>query len=115
MHPSWKKLDHIDQIPELKEESTQHPVLIFKHSIRCSISGMVWNRLQRDWKKEDNAKITPYYLDLINHRRISDAVAQEFGIRHESPQVIIIRDGKAAYDNSHMGINYQDILAQIDG
>ena len=113
MNSSWKKLEHIGQIPELKKESTQQPVLVFKHSIRCSISAMVWDRLKRNWKDEDSGKITAYYLDLINHRKISDAIAQEFNVHHESPQVIIIKDGKATYDNSHMGISYQEILSQV--
>lgn len=113
MNSNWKRLEQIDQISELAKESSQQPVLIFKHSVRCSISSMVWNRLQRNWRDEDNEKITPYYLDLINHRQVSDAIAREFRVHHESPQVIIIKDGKALYNNSHMGINYLDILSQI--
>ena len=111
----WKRLEHLSQIEDLKQESSQMPVLIFKHSTRCSISSMVLNRLKRNWKPEDTEKISPYFLDLISYREISNAIAEEFDVYHESPQVIILKDGQAAYDTSHSGINYQDILAQIAG
>ncbi|MEX2592065.1 MAG: bacillithiol system redox-active protein YtxJ [Anditalea sp.] len=110
---NWKKLEHITQIEDIKKESNQQPIMIFKHSTRCSISGMAWNRLKSNWKLEDSEKIMPYYLDLITYREISEAIAKEFGVNHESPQVIIIKEGKATYNNSHMGINYKEILSQV--
>lgn len=109
---NWKKLEEISQIEDIKEESNHQPIMIFKHSTRCSISAMAWDRLKRNWKDEDSQKIKPYYLDLISYREISNAIAKEFGVYHESPQVIIIKDGRATYNNSHMGINYQEILSQ---
>ena len=113
MNTNWKKLEHVSQIDGIKEESKEHPVVIFKHSTRCSISAMAWDRLQRNWKREDSGKLSPYFLDLISYRQISDAISKEFGVAHESPQVIIIKEGKAVYNNSHMGINYQEILSQV--
>lgn len=113
MNSNWKKLEHISQLEEIKQESEQQPVIIFKHSTRCSISAMAWDRLKRNWKPEDNEKISPYFLDLIRHRDISNAIAEEYGVYHESPQVIIIKNGKASYNNSHMGINYNEILSKI--
>jgi bacillithiol system protein YtxJ len=110
---NWNTLEHIAQVEQIKVESMKQPVIIFKHSTRCSISAMVWDRLKRNWKKEDNNRLTPYYLDLITHRDLSDLIAKEFGVYHESPQVIIVKDGQATYDNSHMGINYQEILNQV--
>lgn len=109
----WKKLEHITQIKDIKEESIQQPIMIFKHSTRCSISAMAWNRLKSNWTAEDSIKIKPYYLDLITYREISEAITQEFNVYHESPQVIIIKEGKATYNSSHMGINYKEILSQV--
>jgi len=113
MDSNWKKLQHLSQIDSIKKESEQQPVMIFKHSTRCSISAMAWDRLKRNWKPEDSARVSPYYLDLITYREISNAIAKEFDVYHESPQVIIIKGGKATYNNSHMGINYKEILSQI--
>ncbi len=73
---------------------------------------MALNRLSRNWKTEDSEKVTPYYLDLISFREISNKIADQFGVYHQSPQVILIKEGKATYDNSHMGINYQEIMDQ---
>lgn len=110
---NWKKLTEAAQIEEIKELSKKKPVLIFKHSTRCSVSSMSLDRLLRNWKTEDGEKVVPYFLDLIAFRKLSDQIEDEFGVPHESPQVIIIREGKAVYDNSHYGISYPEIMAQV--
>ncbi|WP_158856099.1 bacillithiol system redox-active protein YtxJ [Lunatibacter salilacus] len=107
---SWKKLDSVSQLDQIIEESKEKSVLVFKHSTRCSISSMAWSRMERNWKEEDNEIVSPYFLDLIAFRSISDEVAVRFSVPHASPQVILIRNGEAIYDNSHMGISYQDIM-----
>jgi bacillithiol system protein YtxJ len=109
----WNKLESLSQLDEIKQLSEDKPVLIFKHSTRCSVSSMAWDRLKRNWKKEDFEKITPYFLDLIRHRDISNQIASDFGVYHESPQVILVKDGIAVYDNSHMGISYGDIMGRV--
>lgn len=111
---NWHKLDNLAQIEEIKLISQDKPVMIFKHSTRCSISSMALNRLMRNWKETDQEKIVPFYLDLISYRDISNQIAAEFGVYHESPQVIIIKNGKALYHNSHMGINYPDIINHVN-
>lgn len=109
----WIKLSNITQLEEIKNSSAEKPVLIFKHSTSCSISAMAWDRMARNWKSEDFEKVTPYYLDLIGYRVISNQIAKDFGIMHESPQVILIKNGKAVYDNSHMGISYRDVMEKV--
>lgn len=110
---NWKKLTESTQIEEIKELSNTKPVLIFKHSTRCSVSSMSLDRLLRNWKTDDGEKVVPYFLDLIAFRKVSDQIEAEFGVAHESPQVIIIRNSKAVYDNSHFGISYPEIMAQV--
>ena len=110
---NWKKLTEAAQIEEIKELSKTKPVLIFKHSTRCSVSSMSLDRLLRNWKTEDGEKVVPFFLDLIAFRKLSDQIEDEFGVPHESPQVIIIREGKAVYDNSHYGISYPEIMSQV--
>lgn len=112
MDHSWRKIEDLAQIEEIKKESETRTVLIFKHSTRCSISAMAWDRLQRNWRPEDGEKISAYYLDLLRFREISNHVAKSFDVEHESPQIIIIKSGTATYNNSHMGINYNDILSR---
>lgn len=110
---NWNKLSTATQIEELKQLSHEKPVLIFKHSTRCSVSSLSLDRLLRNWKSADEDRVSPYFLDLIAHRSLSNQIEKEFGIPHESPQVIILKEGKAIYDNSHYGISYQDIMEQI--
>lgn len=110
---NWKKLTNSSQLEEIKALSKEKPVLIFKHSTRCSISSMSLDRLLRNWKQGDEEKVEPYYLDLISFRALSDQIEDEFGVEHASPQVILVKDGKAVYDNSHFGISYSEIFSKI--
>jgi len=109
---NWKQLTSEEQLNELIVESAQKPVFIFKHSTRCSISSMSLDRLLRNWKEEDATKITPYYLDLIAYRSLSNSVADRLGEQHESPQVLLIQNGEVTYHESHYGITYAGIMKQ---
>ncbi len=105
----WNTLQSANQLELICEESKTNPILIFKHSTRCSISRMALDRLERTWNERAGA-IKPYYLDLIAYRGISNQVAALFDVEHESPQVLLIRDGKAVYDGSHFEISLENIL-----
>lgn len=88
-------------------------VLIFKHSIRCIISKMVWRDFQASWSNDlDNLPV--YYLDLINYRSLSQAVAEGYSVHHESPQLLWIKNGKCVYHNSHHGIRVEDIKELVN-
>ena len=106
---NWTSLDDISQIADIKKKSCEHPVVIFKHSTRCAISSMAKDRLERQWHGPALPNVEVYLLDLIAHRDISNAVSSELGVYHESPQVIIVADGEAVYDDSHMGISFSSI------
>ena len=109
---NWNKLTSEAQIDQVILESAAKPVLLFKHSTSCSISSMSLDRLLRNWKPEDSDKIIPYYLDLLAYRNLSNLVAERFGIPHESPQVLLIQNGKVTYHESHYGISYAEIMNQ---
>ena len=106
-------MENRETLLAIKEESVKKPVLIFKHSTRCSISSMAIDRLARSWKEEEMNQHYFYYLDLIAFRSISNQVEDMFQVPHQSPQVLIIKDGRCVYDNSHMGINYSDIRNKL--
>ena len=105
----WIIINSSDQLKEIKEKSQTKLQVIFKHSIRCAISKMAKNRLEKS-KIPDN--IDFYYLDLINYRSLSRQVAEDFNIGHESPQVLVIKDGKCIYDESHSAISMENIVAE---
>lgn len=102
----WNPLLSDEQLNDLKSKSHDKPQVIFKHSTRCSISSMIKNRLE---KSEIPEGFDFYYLDLIKYRNLSNKVAHDFNIRHESPQVIVIKDGIPVYDESHSAIQMEDI------
>ena len=107
---SWIQLTSVQQLEEMKQKSKDKPQVIFKHSTRCSVSSMAKNRLER---KEFPREADFYYLDLIANRNISSQIEQDFNVYHESPQVLVIKDGKCVYDESHSGISMEDIKDQV--
>ncbi len=106
---NWIALKDEEQVEELRKESEMHPVLIFKHSTRCSISSAVLNRLERNWKQEEMASVKVYYLDLISYRNISNRITDFFNVEHQSPQVMIVRNGLPIYVRSHYEISFDGI------
>jgi bacillithiol system protein YtxJ len=104
---NWIPLQTETQLEEIRERSTGRPQVIFKHSTRCSTSAVVKGRLERAEKPD---AIDFYFLDLISYRPVSNKVADLFRIDHESPQILLIRDGQCIYDESHMGITMADIV-----
>ena len=104
-------MENEDQLNDIIAGSQIIPALLFKHSTRCGVSSTALNRLERNWKENDNSKINPCLLDLIKHRDLSNKIAQHFGIVHESPQVILIYKSKCVYSASHLDINYEDLMA----
>jgi len=103
----WSELNDVSILKEIDEYSKEEPVLIFKHSTRCPISSMSLSRFERSFESE--AAFKPYFLDLITYREVSNTIAEKYGVAHESPQAILIHDGKAVYHNSHNGIDFEDI------
>lgn len=99
---NWKALTDISQLEEIRQQSHQRPQVIFKHSTRCSISNMVLKRLEREGIPDS---LDFYFLDLIKNRIISNQVSEMFSVSHESPQVLLIKNGECVYDESHYAIS----------
>jgi bacillithiol system protein YtxJ len=107
---NWIDLADESQLNSLKELSKQKAQLIFKHSTRCNISHMAKSRLERSTQP---TTIDFYYLDLIKYRQLSAKISEDFSVSHESPQILLIKNGECVYDESHSGILMDDILEQI--
>jgi bacillithiol system protein YtxJ len=112
--PEWKVLDQPGQLEHLQEESYRKPVVIFKHSTRCGISAHAKFRLESEWSftQED---LNFYYLDLITYRQVSNQVAETFQVTHQSPQIILLRGGKAIFDTSHHNISVGVLKKAMEG
>jgi bacillithiol system protein YtxJ len=107
----WKIMHQLEDIDDVIRMSALRPQVIFKHSTRCSISSVAKRRLEHSIPPEG---LDFHYLDLIAHRDISNKVGQVFEVWHESPQVLLITDGECIYDESHMGINMDEIIEQTE-
>lgn len=109
---TWKDLTDLDQLDKIWDETDEHAVAIFKHSTRCSISFHMMHRLESDWDlNPDDCSF--YFLDLVQYRAISNEVASRSGVRHQSPQLIVIKDRKAIYDASHGSISVDSLKASL--
>ena len=104
----WRQLTDLGQLNEILEISNEKPVVIFKHSTRCSISSMAKSRFESNWNTE-LSKVSIYYLDLIAHRNISNEIAELTGIEHQSPQAIVLKNKEVIYDASHSEISAKAI------
>ena len=107
---NWLPLSEISQLDQIIDQSNEQPIVIFKHSTRCSISHMAKGRLDRS---EEIPETPFYYLDLIAYRDISNQIAEKFQVHHESPQILLIRNGECVYAESHSGIMMEEIAEQI--
>ena len=107
---NWIDLNKIEQLQQIRELSRTRPQVIFKHSTRCATSSMAMNRLERNIPP---AHTDFYFLDLLKHRLLSDRIATEFSVYHESPQVLLIRNTECVYDESHGAIQMDEIAAQM--
>lgn len=104
----WHVLGTMEQLDELVEKSKSTPIAIFKHSTRCGVSRGVLKSFEKDCNVDDT-KMKLYFLDLLANRDISNEVANRFKVHHESPQLLIIKNGEVVYHNSHNGIDASDL------
>jgi bacillithiol system protein YtxJ len=99
----WNHLEDLGQLNEIVEVSDSKPVLIFKHSTTCSISRMAFKNFEKEFDLA--AEIDIYYLDLLNFRAISNEIASRFSVIHQSPQILLIKNGQSVYNTSHENID----------
>ncbi len=100
---NWIALTDLGQLNEIMDCSHQQPVVIFKHSTRCSISRMALKQFENEFDLDGS--VAPYFLDLLNHRDISNEIATRFEVYHQSPQLLLIKEGQSVYDASHSDID----------
>lgn len=105
----WKALTSAEGLDKLIDRSYEQPQVIFKHSTRCATSSMAKNRLE---KSSDSGNIEFSLLDVISQRPLSAKVAEKLDVWHESPQAILVLNGKAVYDESHISIRMDELKEQ---
>lgn len=108
MPANFLKVDSLDRLDRLFAESHERSVLLFKHSVTCGISSGVY-RLVADVSSDVNVVV------VQTHRELSNEIASRTGVRHQSPQAIVIRRGVPVYHASHYDIEAADIEETLAG
>lgn len=104
----WIALSDVKQLDVIAKKSSTKTQVIFKHSTRCGISSMVMNQFVDGYglTEED---LDLYYLDLLNFRDVSNEVGFKFQVMHQSPQILVIKNGVVVAHESHGAINEVDL------
>jgi len=110
----WTDVTSVDQLHTVLETSSDKPVLLFKHSTRCSISSMALHSFENEWSSE-NERCQLCFVDLLSHRDVSNEIAQATGVQHQSPQAILIKGNEVLYHASHSGISAGKIENILEG
>jgi bacillithiol system protein YtxJ len=108
-------LHDLDSVEAAITESQKRPVLLFKHSRYCGVSCEALDELQNHIDAQPAATVAYKLVTVQTHRSVSDAIAQRLGIRHETPQAILLRDGKAVWNASHFRITSRQLDQIVAG
>lgn len=108
---NWIPMTNLGQLNEIITLSETKPVIIFKHSTRCSVSRMALRQFENEFDWDGN--VDAYFLDLLEYRDISNEITSRFGVYHQSPQLILIKEGKTIYDVSHSGIDAEELKGKL--
>ncbi|HEY6142469.1 MAG TPA: bacillithiol system redox-active protein YtxJ [Flavobacterium sp.] len=108
---NWIPLQHLGQLDELVAFSEQKPAVIFKHSTRCSVSRFALKQFENEFDLKE--EVDAYFLDLLEYRDISNEIANRFNVYHQSPQLLLIKEGKSVYDVSHDAIDAVELKGKL--
>ena len=108
---NWNQIKTANDFDRLLSVSENSTVLIFKHSTRCSVSRFALKEFEQNWKALDEQIVVPFFLDLLEHRNFSDEIAARYNIKHESPQVLLIKNGVCFYSKTNEEIVHANIMS----
>jgi bacillithiol system protein YtxJ len=111
---NWILLKDLGQLNEIITISHEKPVVIFKHSTRCSVSRMALKQFENEFDLALlDQKVLLYFLDLLEYRGISNEIAARFNVIHQSPQLLLIQNGKSVYAVSHSDIDAEELKEKL--
>ena len=110
---NWVNLTNNKQLDAIKATVDNEYIAIFKHSTRCGISRMVLKNFEREFDIPES-ELTMYYLDLLNYREISNNIPVDFNVMHQSPQLLLLKNGKVIYSATHGDISVESLKTQLE-
>lgn len=105
---TWRTLENVTQLDAVEKLSEEKLIVIFKHSVTCGISNMVWHQFQNEIDFT-NERVEMLYLDLLAHRDVSNEITRRFKVLHQSPQILVISNGEVLHHASHSAIRISNI------
>ncbi|WP_456378264.1 bacillithiol system redox-active protein YtxJ [Lutibacter sp.] len=109
---NWIALTESNQLLTIISQSKIKPILLFKHSTRCGVSRMALKSFEREFDLPESV-VDLYFLDLLKYRNISSEISEKFGVHHQSPQVLLVKDEQVIYNDSHYQISVDAIKKVI--
>ena len=109
----WITLNSVADFDNLIAASEETPMVIYKHSSICSLSSIAKSRLERPWNEDDMGGVQIYFLNVIANLELSRHIQGVLEVRHESPQILLIRHGQCTCHTSHWGISYHDLRDEL--
>ncbi len=110
---NWQNITTAEELETVINSSFNKNILIFKHSTRCIISRTVLKNFEADAKNETSNNIDFYFLDLLEHRNVSNEIAKRLNVEHQSPQVLLISNGICVFNASHEAIDFKELQEKI--
>ena len=110
----WNTITKLEHLNEIREDSFNKPVLIFKNSLNCNVSADALDLIEENWKTDDELMIKPYLVDVIKNRPLSMQIAEDYNIKHQSPQVLLIKNGECIYSKTHWNISYEELKETVN-
>lgn len=108
---TYKEIDTLEQWNELLDASRQQPVVIFKHSTTCPVSANALSEFDQYLEAHPDDTTTYALVKVIESRPVSNQIAEDTGVKHESPQIILLRDGQKYWTASHWSITVEHMRA----
>jgi len=109
---AWHQLTSNEQVDEILEKSFEQPQLFFKHSTRCSISSMAFRRFEQT-NCQNSDFLACHFLDLLSYRVVSNYLAEKVKVMHQSPQIIVVKNGEVIVHESHGMIDGNEVLKKL--
>ena len=113
MHPRLTAVQRIEELENLLTQSGTRPLLLFKHSYSCGISAEALDELVEHLNSDRPGSVRYAMVTVQTHRDVSNAVAAKLGVRHETPQALVIRNGRVVWAASHFRVTAKAVEAAI--
>jgi bacillithiol system protein YtxJ len=109
MDPGVLTLRGIDELEQTLANSHERPVLLFKHSYACGVSAEALEELRSHIEENSAAEVHYAMVTVQTHREVCNTITERLGVRHETPQAILVRNGRAIWSASHFRVNVAEI------